>query len=83
MIKAYVKVNDFNDIVELNRTSASCDYKLSINSGTKSINPKSLMMLLELGIGKSFPLVAKINNYESKTDFLKKFDKFIVGYEYY
>ncbi len=83
MIRAYVKVNDLDDIIELNKASASCNYKLSIDTGIKILNPKSLITLFELGVGKIFPLIAKIDNYEGKVDFLNKFDKFIVRYENY
>lgn len=83
MIKAYLQIKNMDDILELNRVSSLCDYKLAIYKGMKSINPKSLIILLELGVGKAIPLLAHINNNEDKVDFLNKFRKFIVKYEYY
>ncbi len=83
MLKAYLRINSLDDILEINKVSSLCDYKMAIYKGVQAFNPKSLIILLELGIGKVVPLVAKIYNNEDKADFLKKFRKFIVKYEYY
>ncbi len=83
MIRAYVKINDLNDIVKLNKASAACKCKMAIYSGVKILNPKSLIMLFELSMGSTFPLVAKINDHETEKDFLEKFKGLIVSYVYY
>ena len=64
MIKAYIRINDLNDIKTLHEAALSC----------KILNPKSLMGIFGLGTKKTVSLVAK---YDDKRDFLEKFGDLI------
>ena len=59
MIKAYIRINDLNDIKTLHEAALSCKYDLVVQSGTKILNPKSLMGIFGLGTKKTVSLVAK------------------------
>lgn len=74
MIKAYIRINDLNDINTLHEAALSCKYDLVVQSGTKILNPKSLMGIFGLGTKKTVSLVAK---YDDKRDFLEKFGDLI------
>lgn len=74
MIKAYIRINDLNDIKTLHEAALSCKYDLVVQSGTKILNPKSLMGIFGLGTKKTVSLVAK---YDDKRDFLEKFGDLI------
>ena len=72
MIKAYIRINDLNDIKTLHEAALSCKYDLVVQSGI--LNPKSLMGIFGLGTKKTVSLVAK---YDDKCDFLEKFGDLI------
>ncbi len=74
MIKAYIRINDMNDIKALHEAAVTCKYDLVVQSGTKVLNPKSLMGIFGLGTKRTVSLVARIDD---KQDFLKKFGKLI------
>lgn len=81
MIKAYIRINDLNDIKTLHEAALSCKYDLVVQSGTKILNPKSLMGIFGLGTKKTVSLVAKtvslVAKYDDKRDFLEKFGDLI------
>ena len=72
--QAYIRINDLNDIKTLHEAALSCKYDLVVQSGTKILNPKSLMGIFGLGTKKTVSLVAK---YDDKRDFLEKFGDLI------
>ena len=74
MIKAYIRINDLNDIKTLHEAALSCKYDLVVQSGTKILDPKSLMGIFGLGTKKTVSLVAK---YDDKRGFLEKFGDLI------
>ena len=72
--QSYIRINDLNDIKTLHEAALSCKYDLVVQSGTKILNPKSLMGIFGLGTKKTVSLVAK---YDDKRDFLEKFGDLI------
>lgn len=74
MLKAYIRINSYNDIKRLHELASSCSYDLIIESGIYKINPKSIMGMLGLGTKKTVALVARDND---KKGFVDKFGDFI------
>lgn len=74
MLKAYIRIDSYNDIKKLHELASSCSYDLIIESGTYKINPKSIMGMLGLGTKKTVALVARDND---KQEFADKFSEFI------
>ena len=74
MIKAYIKLNTFQDITKLHEAAKNCDYQLVLESGTVRINPKSLMCLFSVELKQTMALIAK---YDDRDSFKKQFGAFI------
>ena len=74
IITNMIRINNLNDIKTLHEAALSCKYDLVVQSGTKILNPKSLMGIFGLGTKKTVSLVAK---YDDKRDFLEKFGDLI------
>lgn len=73
MIKAYIRINDLNDIKTLHEAALSCKYDLVVQSGTKILNPNHLWVFRSWH-KETVSLVAK---YDDKRDFLEKFGDLI------
>ena len=41
-MKAYIRIDTFEDIMRLNDVARSCDYDMYIESGAVRVNPKSI-----------------------------------------
>lgn len=75
-MKAYIRIDTFEDIMRLNDVARSCDYDMYIESGAVRVNPKSVMGIFSIGTKKVVSLTTKDNDRDA---FLEKFGSFING----
>ncbi|MBO5449500.1 MAG: HPr family phosphocarrier protein [Ruminococcus sp.] len=73
MVKAYIKLNNLNDVQKFHSVASSCSYDLIMESGSMRINAKSLMGVMCLACKNVSALIAKSND---RTDFRNKFEEF-------
>ncbi|WP_028505902.1 hypothetical protein [Ruminococcus sp. FC2018] len=73
-MKAYIKLDSFQDIMRLNDVARSCDYDMFIESGAIRVNPKSVMGIFSIGTKKVVLLTTRDND---RAAFLEKFGSFI------
>ncbi len=73
-MKAYIKIDSFQDIMRLNDVARSCDYDMFIESGAIRVNPKSVMGIFSIGTKKVVLLTTRDND---RAAFLEKFGSFI------
>ena len=73
-MKAYIKIDSFQDIMRLNDVARSCDYDMFIESGAIRVNPKSVMGIFSIGTKKVVLLTTRNND---RAAFLEKFGSFI------
>ena len=73
-MKAYIKLDSFQDIMRLNDVARSCDYDMFIESGAIRVNPKSVMGIFSIGTKKVVLLTTRNND---RAAFLEKFGSFI------
>ena len=73
-MKAYIKIDTYEDIMRLNDVARSCDYDMYIESGAIRVNPKSVMGIFSIGTKKVVLLTTRNND---RAAFLEKFGSFI------
>ncbi|MBP3794264.1 MAG: hypothetical protein ILA24_09555 [Ruminococcus sp.] len=73
-MKAYIKLDSFQDIMRLNDVARSCDYDMFIECGAIRVNPKSVMGIFSIGTKKVVLLTTRNND---RAAFLEKFGSFI------
>ncbi|MBQ1536325.1 MAG: hypothetical protein IIZ62_06850 [Ruminococcus sp.] len=73
-MKAYIKLDSFQDIMRLNDVARSCDYDMFIECGAIRVNPKSVMGIFSIGTKKVVLLTTRDND---RAAFLEKFGSFI------
>ncbi len=73
-MKAYIKIDSFQDIMRLNDVARSCDYDMFIECGAIRVNPKSVMGIFSIGTKKVVLLTTRDND---RAAFLEKFGSFI------
>ena len=73
-MKAYIKIDSFQDIMRLNDVARSCDYDMFIESGAIRVNPKSVMGIFSIGTKKVVLLTTRDND---RAAFLEKYGSFI------
>ena len=73
MLKAYIKLHNIEEIVELQKIANECEYELILR-GKCDYNPKSLLNMFTVPTNKVLTLFAKTDD---KNDFSDKFGKFL------
>ncbi len=73
-MKAYLRIDSYEDIMRLNDVARSCDYEMYIESGAVRVNPKSVMGIFSIGTKKVVLLTTRDND---RAAFIEKFGSFI------
>ncbi|MBR7009253.1 MAG: hypothetical protein IKH90_11585 [Ruminococcus sp.] len=73
-MKAYLRIDSYEDIMRLNDVARSCDYDMYIESGAIRVNPKSVMGIFSIGTKKVVLLTTRDND---RAAFIEKFGSFI------
>ncbi|MBO5576553.1 MAG: hypothetical protein J5956_09715 [Ruminococcus sp.] len=73
-MKAYLRIDSYEDIMRLNDVARSCDYDMYIESGAVRVNPKSVMGIFSIGTKKVVLLTTRDND---RAAFIEKFGSFI------
>ncbi len=76
MVKAYIQLESYDDVMKFHKAASACRYDLKIQKDADVINAKSLMGLLCVGTGRVISLIAKCND---RGDVINKFGDFIVN----
>ena len=77
MIKAYIKLHNIDDIIELQKVANECTYELILR-GKCDYNPKSLLNMFTVPTNKVLTLFAKTDD---RRDFSDKFSRFLNVYD--